>query len=52
MKTMDKIAREAMMPDYEMYSVDLKEGNICQLDKHFMHEDKTNTIIILLHVVV
>ena len=26
MKTMDRAARLAMMPDYEMYSVDLKEG--------------------------
>ena len=26
MKSMDKAARLAMMPDYEMYSVDLTEG--------------------------
>ena len=26
MKTMDRQARLAMMPDYEMYCVDLKEG--------------------------
>ena len=26
MKSMDKAARVAMMPDYEMYSVDLTEG--------------------------
>jgi hypothetical protein len=28
MKTMDRAARLAMMPDYEMYSVDLKEGEV------------------------
>ena len=26
MKTMDRAARLAMIPDYEMYCVDLKEG--------------------------
>jgi hypothetical protein len=26
MKSMDKAARLAMMPDYEMFMVDLKEG--------------------------
>ena len=26
MKSMDKAARLAMMPEYEMYSVDLSEG--------------------------
>ena len=28
MKTMDRQARLAMMPDYEMYCVDLKEGAV------------------------
>lgn len=31
MKTMDKQARLAMMPDYEMYCVDLKEGTVVEL---------------------
>ena len=31
MKTMDKAARLAMMPEYEMYSVDLKEGAVAEL---------------------
>ena len=31
MKTMDRAARLAMMPDYEMYSVDLKEGALVEL---------------------
>jgi hypothetical protein len=31
MKTMDRAARLAMMPDYEMYCVDLTEGiHFCQ----------------------
>ena len=28
MKTMDRAARLAMMPEYEMYCVDLKEGEV------------------------
>ena len=31
MKTMDRAARLAMMPDYEMYCVDLKEGALVEL---------------------
>jgi hypothetical protein len=31
MKTMDHAARLAMMPDYEMYSMDLKEGAVVKL---------------------
>ena len=30
-KTMDRAARLAMMPDYEMYCVDLKEGALVEL---------------------
>ena len=30
MKTMDYASRLAMMPDYEMYSVDLKEGAVVE----------------------
>ena len=37
MKTMDRAARLAMMPDYEMYCVDLKEGALVEL---------SNTIVI------
>jgi len=32
MKTMDKAAREAMLPDYKMFSVDLREGKMCLFD--------------------
>jgi len=42
MKTMDKAAREAMMPDYKMFSVDLREGKMCWFDINDMHRDKTN----------
>ena len=28
MKSMDRAARLAMLPDYDMYWVDLKEGNV------------------------
>ena len=34
MKSMDKAARLAMMPDYEMYCVDLSEGNGDFKDMH------------------
>ena len=46
MKTMDKAAREAMLPDYKMFSVDLREGKMCLFDingdSNGMHWDKTN----------
>ena len=29
MRTMDKNIRDAMMPDYKLYEVDLTEGNNC-----------------------
>ena len=32
MKTMDHAARLAMLPDYEIYCVDLTEGKIMYLD--------------------
>jgi len=35
MKSMDNAARLAMMPDYEMYCVDLSEGN--GVFKYIMH---------------
>ena len=48
MKTMDKAAREAMMPDYEMFSVDLREGKTCSFDingdSNGMYGDKTNEL--------
>jgi hypothetical protein len=34
MKSMDKAARLAMMPDYEMYCVDLTEGTLTYSLKH------------------
>ena len=37
MKTMDKAARLAMMPDYEMYCVDLTEGVASVLTVFNMH---------------
>jgi hypothetical protein len=32
MKTMDHAARLAMLPDYEIYCVDLTEGNVMYFD--------------------
>jgi len=29
MKSMDKTACKAMMPDYQLFSVDLREGALC-----------------------
>jgi len=37
MKSMDKAARLAMMPDYEINCVDLSEGIISGVFKYIMH---------------